>query len=127
MTIANVALPHMQATIGASSEQVIWVLTSYLIAGAIATPLSSWLAGRFGRKIVMLVSVGGFTVASGLCGASNTLEMLVLSRFLQGACGAALIPLSQAVLLDINPPENYPRAMAIYSLGSMAGPLIPPS
>jgi DHA2 family multidrug resistance protein len=127
MTIANVALPHMQASISASPEQILWVLTSYLIAGAIATPLSGWLAGRFGRKLVMLASVTGFILASALCGASNDLEMLVIARALQGASGAALIPLSQAILLDINPPENYAKAMAIFSLGSMAGPLIGPT
>jgi DHA2 family multidrug resistance protein len=127
ITIANVALPHMQASIGASPEQIIWVLTSYLIAGAIATPLSGWLAGRFGRKLVMVASVAGFTAASTLCGAANDLGMLVLARALQGAFGAALIPLSQAILLDINPPENYAKAMAIFSLGSMAGPIVGPT
>jgi DHA2 family multidrug resistance protein len=127
ITIANVALPHMQATVGASPEQIIWVLTSYLIAGAIATPLSGWLAGRFGRKRVMLISAAGFTAASALCGASNSLEMLVLARALQGASGASLMPLSQAILLDINPPENYAKAMAIFSLGSMAGPIVGPT
>jgi len=127
MTIANVALPHMQASIGASPEQIIWVLTSYLIAGAIATPLSGWMAGRFGRKKVMVFSVAGFTLASALCGAANDLETLVFARALQGACGAALVPLSQAILLDINPPENYAKAMAIFSLGSMAGPIIGPT
>lgn len=127
ITIANVALPHMQAAIGASPEQIIWVLTSYLIAGAIATPLGGWLAGRFGRKRVMVASVAGFTIASALCGAANDIESLVLARALQGACGAALIPLSQATLLDINPKENYAKAMTIFSLGSMAGPIIGPS
>jgi MFS transporter, DHA2 family, multidrug resistance protein len=127
ITIANVALPHMQSSLSASSDQIIWVLTSYLIAGAIATPLSGWLAGRFGRKVVMTASVAGFTIASGLCGAANDLTSIVLARALQGACGAALIPLSQAILLDINPPERIGRAMAIFSLGSMAGPIIGPS
>jgi len=127
MTIANVALPHMQASISASPEQIIWTLTSYLIAGAIATPLTGWLAGRFGRKLVMVTSVGGFTIASAMCGAANDLETLVLARALQGACGAALVPLSQAILLDINPPENYAKAMAMFSLGSMAGPIIGPT
>lgn len=127
MTITNVALPHMQASISASPEQIIWTLTSYLIAGAVATPLTGWLAGRFGRKVVMLVSVGGFTLASAMCGASEDIATLVLARALQGACGAALVPLSQAVLLDINPPENFGKAMAIFSLGSMAGPIIGPT
>ncbi|MCT2399965.1 MDR family MFS transporter [Novosphingobium mangrovi (ex Huang et al. 2023)] len=127
ITIANVALPHMQSSLSASQEQVLWVLTSYLVAGAIATPLSGWLAGRVGRKNVMLFSVGGFTLASAFCGLSTSLTMIVLARFLQGACGAALIPLSQAILLDINPPEEHAKAMAIFALGSMAGPIIGPT
>lgn len=127
ITIANVALPHMAASLAASQEQILWVLTSYLVAGAIATPLSGWLAGRVGRKNVMLFSVGGFTAASALCGLSGNLATIVLARFLQGACGAALIPLSQAILLDINPPEEHGKAMAIFALGSMAGPIIGPT
>ncbi|HEX8058654.1 MAG TPA: DHA2 family efflux MFS transporter permease subunit [Novosphingobium sp.] len=127
ITIANVALPHMQSALSASSDQIVWVLTSYLVAGAIATPLSGWLASRYGRKRIMMISVLGFTLASGLCGASNDLPSIVLARALQGASGAALIPLSQAILLDINPPERLGRAMAMFSLGSMAGPVIGPS
>ncbi|MCJ2177679.1 MDR family MFS transporter [Novosphingobium album (ex Hu et al. 2023)] len=127
ITIANVALPHMQSSLSASQEQVLWVLTSYLVAGAIATPLSGWLAGRVGRKNVMLVSVAGFTAASALCGLSTSLTMIVLARFMQGACGASLVPLSQAILLDINPPEEHAKAMAIFALGSMAGPIIGPT
>lgn len=127
ITIANVALPHMQAEISASPEQIIWVLTSYLIAGAIATPLSGWLGSRYGRRRVMVISVAGFTVASALCGAANDLVSLVIARALQGACGAALIPLSLATLLDINPRESHAKAMTIFSLGSMVGPIIGPS
>ena len=127
ITIANVALPHMQSSLLASQEQILWVLTSYLIAAAIATPLSGWLASRFGRKRVMIISVAGFTIASVLCGMSNSIHAMVMARAMQGACGAALIPLSQAILLDINPPENYAKAMAIFSLGSMAGPIIGPT
>jgi DHA2 family multidrug resistance protein len=127
ITIANVALPHMQSSLSASQEQVLWVLTSYLVAGAIATPLSGWLAGRLGRKLVMLVSVAGFTIASAGCGLATDLTTIVLARFLQGACGAALVPLSQAILLDINPPEDHAKAMAIFALGSMAGPIIGPT
>ena len=127
MTIANVALPQMQATVSASQEQIVWVLTSYIVAGAIATPLSGWLAGRYGRKRIMLLSAAGFTIASAMCGLSNSLTMIVVSRLLQGASGAGLIPLSMAMLLDINPPENHAKAMAIFSLGSMLGPLIGPT
>ncbi len=127
ITIANVALPHMQASLSASQEQILWVLTSYIVAAAIATPLAGWLASRFGRKLVMIASVLGFTLASAMCGMATDLQTMVFARALQGACGAALIPLSQAILLDINPPEGYAKAMAIFSLGSMAGPIIGPT
>jgi DHA2 family multidrug resistance protein len=127
ITIANVALPHMQSSLSASQDQITWVLTSYLIAGAIATPLSGWLASRYGRKTIMAASVAGFTLASTLCGSANDLSTIVIARALQGASGAALIPLSQAILLDINPPERIGRAMALFSLGSMAGPIVGPS
>lgn len=126
-TIAGVALPHMQSTTGASQEQIMWVLTSYMIATAIATPLSSWLAGRYGRKLVMLVSVVGFTVASVLCGAANSLEMLVAARVLQGISGAGLQPLGQAAIMDVTPPDRQARALAIFSMGSMLGPLFGPT
>jgi DHA2 family multidrug resistance protein len=126
-TIANVALPHMQASMSASSEEIVWVLTSYLVAAAIATPLSGWLASRFGRKQVMLMSIGGFTVASLFCGIANSLGMLVIARMVQGICGAGLVPLSQATLLDIYPPEKHGKAMAVFGLGSMLGPILGPT
>jgi MFS transporter, DHA2 family, multidrug resistance protein len=125
-TIANVALPHMQSTVSASQEQIIWVLTSYLVAEAIATPLSAWLAGRYGRKAIMVVSVIGFTASSAACGAAGSLTVLVLFRALQGAFGAALVPLSQSVMLDSYPPKRQGQAMAIYGLGAMLGPVIGP-
>jgi DHA2 family multidrug resistance protein len=103
-TIANVALPHMQGSLSASRDQITWVLTSYVIAAAIMTAPVGWLAARFGRKRIFLVSVGGFTVASLLCGAAQTLEQMVFFRLLQGGFGAALVPLSQATMLDIYPP-----------------------
>lgn len=127
ITICNVALPHMQSTMQASSDQITWVLTSYLICAAIATPLSSWLAGRFGRKRVMTFSVAGFTLASLLCGMANDLSLMIAARALQGAFGASLIPLSQATLLDINPPERHAKAMGVFAMGSMLGPLIGPT
>ena len=126
-TIANVALPHMQATVLASQEQIIWTLTAYIIAAAIGTPLASWMANRFGRKRILLMSMGAFTVSSALCGLSGTLEMLVLSRFLQGLSGAGLIPLSQATLLDIYPPEKHAKMMAMLGIGSLAGPIAGPT
>jgi MFS transporter, DHA2 family, multidrug resistance protein len=103
-TITNVALPHMQGSLSASQDQIAWVVTSYIVAAAIMTPLTGWLAGRFGIKYVFLFSVAGFTVASALCGAAQSLAELVIFRLLQGVCGAALVPLSQAVLFQINPP-----------------------
>jgi DHA2 family multidrug resistance protein len=127
MTIANVALPHMQSQMSASQDQITWVLTSYLIAGAIATPLSGWLADKYGRRMLVGVSVAGFTLASLMCGMASSLPMIVVARLIQGACGAGLIPMAQATLLDINPPDKQASAMAVFSLGSMLGPLIGPT
>lgn len=126
-TIANVALPHMQSSLMASSEQITWVITSYLIASAIMTPLSSWLANRFGRKRVMIASALGFTVSSLVCGIATNLPTMIVARLVQGMSGAGLIPLGQATLLDINPPERQGQAMAMAGLGSMLGPLVGPS
>ncbi len=125
-TIANVALPHMQGSLSATQDQIAWVLTSYIVAAAIMTPLTGWLAGRFGRKRLFLVSVVGFTVASMLCGAAQSLAQIVLFRLLQGVFGAALVPLSQAVLLDIYPREQHGQAMAIWGVGVMVGPILGP-
>ena len=126
-TIANVALPHMQGSMSASQDQIAWVVTSYIVAAAIMTPLTGWLAGRFGVKYVFFLSVTGFTLASALCGAATSLAQLVLYRLLQGVCGAALVPLSQAVLLQINPPEQHGRAMAVWGMGVILGPIIGPA
>jgi DHA2 family multidrug resistance protein len=125
-TIANVALPHMQGSLQASQDQISWVLTSYIVAAAIATPLAGWLCGRFGRRQVFLVAVAGFTAASALCGMAVELWQIVLARLLQGFFGAALVPLSQAVLLDINPKEKVGQAMAIWGAGIMVGPILGP-
>jgi DHA2 family multidrug resistance protein len=125
-TIANVALPHMQGSLSAASDTITWVLTSYIIAAAIMTPLAGWLAGRYGRKRLFLVSVAGFTVASMLCGIAGSLAQMVVYRLLQGVFGAALVPLSQSVLLDINPREKHGSAMAIWGAGIMVGPILGP-
>ena len=125
-TIANVALPQMQGTLSATQDQMGWVLTSYIIAAAIMIPLTGWLAGRFGRKKVFLISIVGFTVTSALCGLAATLPEIVLFRLLQGISGAALVPLSQAVLFDINPPQNHGKAMAIWGVGVTLGPVLGP-
>jgi DHA2 family multidrug resistance protein len=126
-TIANVALPHIQGSVSASADQITWVLTSYIVSAAIMTPLSGWLADRIGRKRMFLISIGGFTVASMLCGIATSLPEIVIFRVLQGVFGAALIPLSQAVLLDINPPEKHGQAMAIWGAGAILGPILGPA
>jgi DHA2 family multidrug resistance protein len=126
-TIANVALPRIQGSVSATQDQMAWVLTSYIVAAAIMTPLSGWLAGQVGRKKVFLYSVAGFTVASMLCGVAQSLPQIVLARLIQGLFGAALIPLSQAVLLDINPPARHARAMAVWVMGATLGPIIGPA
>jgi len=126
-TIANVALPHIQGSLSAAQDQITWILTSYIVAAAIMTPLTGWLAGAFGIKGVFLISVAGFTVASALCGLAQSLPQMVLFRLLQGICGAALMPLSQAVLLRINPPERHGQAMAIWGTGAMIGPIAGPA
>ncbi|TPG22633.1 DHA2 family efflux MFS transporter permease subunit [Sphingomonas koreensis] len=126
-TIANVALPHMQGSVSASQDQITWVLTSYIVAAAIMTPLTGWLAGRFGRKRLMLYSIVGFTIASGLCGLATSLGELVGFRLLQGVFGAALVPMSQAILLDINPPERHGPAMAVWGMGAILGPIVGPA
>lgn len=127
MTIANVALPHMQGTMGATLDQIAWVLTSYVVASAIGIPLMGYLATRLGRKRIFLWSVAGFTAASMLCGAAQNLEQIVLFRLLQGLCGAALVPLSQAVMLDTYPRERHAWAMAIWGVGVTVGPIIGPA
>ncbi len=126
-TIANVALPRMQGSLSATQDQMTWVLTSYIVAAAIMTPLSGWLAGQIGRRRVFLVSIVGFTIASALCGLAQTLPEIIIARLLQGLCGAALVPMSQAVLLDINPPEKHARAMSIWVMAVTVGPILGPA
>ena len=126
-TIANVALPSMQGSLNAAQDTITWVLTSYIVAAAIATPLTGWLSDQIGRKRLFLICIAGFTVASMLCGIATSLEEMVLFRVAQGAFGAALVPLSQAVLLDINPRERHGQAMAIWGAGLMVGPIAGPT
>jgi DHA2 family multidrug resistance protein len=126
-TIANVALPHIQGSLSATQDQMAWVLTSYIVAAAIMTPLSGWLAGRFGRKRIILTSIAGFTLASMLCGIAQSLPHMVTARLLQGACGAALVPMSQAVMLDIYPREQLAKAMSIWVTGITIGPIMGPA
>ncbi|WP_395397929.1 DHA2 family efflux MFS transporter permease subunit [Novosphingobium sp. BL-8A] len=126
-TIANVALPHIQGSVAASADEISWVLTSYIVAAAICTPLTGWLAGQFGRRRLMLCSIVGFTIASGLCGVATSLGEIVGFRLLQGVFGAALVPMSQAILLDINPPERHGPAMSVWAMGAVLGPIIGPA
>ena len=126
-TIANVALPYMQGSLSATSDQITWVLTSYVIAAAIMTAPVGWLANRFGRKNLLLTCLAGFTIASMLCGAAQSLGQMVLFRLLQGIFGAALVPMSQATMLDIYPPEKRAQAMSIWGMGVMIGPILGPT
>jgi DHA2 family multidrug resistance protein len=125
-TIANVALPHIQGSVSASQDQITWVLTSYIIAQGLMTPLSGWLAQKIGRKRMFLYSITGFTVASMLCGIATSLPEIVLFRLMQGIAGAATVPLSQAVMLDLFPLRLMPTVMAIWSSIIMIGPIMGP-
>ena len=126
-TIANVALPYMQGSLSASSDQITWVLTSYITAAAIMTAPVGWLSARFGQKTLFLVSLVGFTATSMLCGIAGSLGEMVMFRLLQGLFGAALVPLSQATMLEIYPPEQRGSAMAIWGMGVMIGPILGPT
>ena len=126
-TIANVALPYMQGSFSSSFDEITWVLTSYITASAIMTAPVGWLAARYGRKPLYVGCILGFTVTSMLCGAAQSLGQIVVFRVLQGMFGAALVPLSQATLLDIYPPERRGFAMAIWGVGVMLGPILGPT
>jgi MFS transporter, DHA2 family, multidrug resistance protein len=125
-TIANVALPYMQGSVSASQDEIAWVLTSYIVAAAIMTPPTGYLAGRFGLKRLFLVSIAGFTIASVFCGLAQSLVQIVLFRVMQGLFGAALVPLSQTVLLNINTKEKQGSAIALWGVAVMAGPVLGP-
>jgi DHA2 family multidrug resistance protein len=127
MTIANVALPHMQASLGAAQDTITWVLTSYIVAQAISTPITGWVADRIGRKNLFMICVSGFLIASALCGTAVSLEEMVFFRVLQGAFGAPLAPLSQSTIIDINPRERQGQAMAVWGAGIMIAPIIGPT
>jgi MFS transporter, DHA2 family, multidrug resistance protein len=126
-TIANVALPTMTGDLGASPDTISWVLTSYIVAAAIMTPVTGWLSDRFGRRELFLTTIIGFTVSSMACGISWSLESMVAFRIMQGLFGAAIVPLSQTFLLDINPKERHGQAMAMWGAGIMVGPIIGPT
>ena len=126
-TIANVALPYMQGTLSASQDQINWVLTSYIVAAAIMTAPVGWIANRFGRKRIFIICSAGFTIASVMCGLARDITQMVLFRLLQGVFGAALVPLSQAVMLDSYALHERAKAMAIWGMGVMMGPIMGPS
>jgi len=125
-TIANVALPYIQGSVSASYDQVNWVLTSYIVAAAVMTPPSGYLANRFGRKRILMISITGFAVASILCGLAQSLYQIVGFRLLQGLFGAALVPISQSILLDIYTVEERGSAMAMFGISVMVGPVLGP-
>jgi DHA2 family multidrug resistance protein len=126
-TIANVALPNIQGSLSSTQEQVAWVITSYIVSAAIATPLAGFCAVRFGVRRILVSSVVGFTVASMLCGAAQTLPQLVLFRVMQGVFGASLVPLSQALMMDAYSREEQGKAMAMWGVGTMLGPITGPT
>jgi DHA2 family multidrug resistance protein len=126
-TIVNVALPQMQGELGTSPDQISWVLTSYLVASAVVMPLTGFISDRLGRKKHLLISISGFVIASMLCGIAQNLGEIVAFRMLQGVFGAALVPLAQAIMVDTYPLEERPKAMAIWSMGVMVGPIAGPT
>lgn len=126
-TIANVALPYMQGTLSASQDQINWVLTSYIVAAAIMTAPVGWVANRFGRKRIFIICSAGFTIASVLCGLAQDITQMVVFRLAQGVFGAALVPLSQAVMLDSYTLQERAKAMSIWGMGVMMGPIMGPS
>jgi DHA2 family multidrug resistance protein len=125
-TIANVALPHIQNSTSAGHDEIAWVLTSYLVAVALAAPLTGWLAGKLGRKRLLVIAAIGFTIASMLCGLAVSLPQLVAFRILQGLVGASIMPLTQAVMLDLYPRERHGQAMALWGMGTILGPIAGP-
>jgi len=126
ITIANVAIPHMQSTLGATPDTISWVLTSYIIASAVAMPITGWLADRIGSRRLFLISVTLFVGASMLCGLAQNLEEMVLFRALQGVGGAFIAPLSQSSLLDTTRPSRQPQIIALWGMGVMIGPILGP-
>src|SRR5437868_7597454 len=125
-TVVNVSLPHIAGSRSATTDEATWTLTSYLVANAIILPMTGWLAGRFGRKRLLLMAVTGFTAASFLCGLAPSLPFLIIFRVIQGACGGGLQPLSQAVLLESFPAEKRGQAMAFWALGIVVAPMLGP-
>jgi len=126
-SIANVALPYMAGSLGASNDQSTWVLTSYLVSNAIILPISGWLAGALGRKRFFMICLTIFTVSSLLCGLAPSLGLLLLFRVLQGAGGGGLQPMAQAILADTFPPQQRGLAFALYGITAVTAPTIGPT
>ncbi len=126
-SVANVALPHMQGSLNAGTDEITWVLTSYLVSNAVVLPMTGWLSRMFGRKRFLITCITLFTIASFLCGAAPNLATLIFFRILQGAAGGALIPNSQAILLETFPPAERGMANAVFGIGAMFGPIIGPA
>lgn len=125
-SVANVALPHMSGTFSATPQETIWVITSYLVSNAIILPSGAWFSRIFGRKNFLIICIITFVIASMLCGLSTSLGMMVFARILQGAGGGALLPISQAILLESFPPNKRGMAMAIWGLGIIIAPIMGP-
>lgn len=125
-TVVNVSLPHIAGSLSATTDEATWALTSYLVANAIILPMTGWLANFFGRKRLLLFSVVGFTAASFLCGLAPTLPLLIVFRCIQGACGGGLQPLSQAILMEVFPPQDRGKAMGFWGLGIVVAPMLGP-
>lgn len=127
ITIAGVALPHMRGTFSATQDQISWVLTSYIVATAVVLPCTGWLAARFGRKRLFIVSLIGFTLTSMLCGSAATLNQEVLFRAMQGVFGAPLVPISQSIILDTFRRDQHAKVLALWGFGIMLGPVLGPT
>ena len=127
ITIVSVAIPHMLGTFGATSDQITWVLTSYLVSAAVVMPLTGYLSARLGRRRLLIFSIVGFVISSALCGLSWNLESMVIFRLLQGICGAPLVPLSQAILLDAFPKRQQGLVTSIFGMAVVIGPVIGPT
>src|SRR5512146_748842 len=126
-SIVNVSLPHMQGSFSASVDEIAWVLTSYLVANGIMIPMTGWISSRFGRKRYFMISVSVFVIASALCGAAASLDQMVVFRLIQGAAGAAMVPSSQAILMETFPPAEQQMAMATWGVGLMIAPILGPT
>ena len=127
ITIANVSLPQMQGSLSATQDQIAWIITFNIVATAVATPMTGWLAARFGRRNVLVFGVLGFTLSTLLCGIATGLVELVVYRILQGLCGAPLAPLSQAIVLDTYPKERHGVVTAVFGMGVVLGPIVAPT